>query len=67
MTAFDDETGEAQLDNRLEDKKLTVTNTPNDAFEMASMSFGWMCANYEPRFWYWELVEFLRKFILSRY
>jgi hypothetical protein len=64
VTAFDDETGEAQLNL---DDSLTITNNPDDAFEMASMSFGWMCANYEPRFWYWELIEFLRKFILSRY
>jgi hypothetical protein len=49
VTAFDDETGEAQLNL---DDSLTITNNPNDAVALASMSFGWMCANYEPAFWY---------------
>ena len=44
VTDFDDENGQAQLNN---DPSLIIINAEDDAFTTASISFGWMCANYE--------------------
>jgi hypothetical protein len=32
---------------------------------LSQIRFGWLCAAYEPEFYFWEIIEFLRKFILS--
>jgi len=31
----------------------------------AVISLGWLATAYEPQFWFWELCEFFRKFVLS--
>ena len=52
VTDFDDETGKAQLNN---DPTLLIRNAANSESVLTTLSYGWMCVNYEPRYFYWEV------------
>ena len=66
VVEFDEDSGIAVLASNSDDGvSLRVQNVATDYNAVTNIGLGWLCANYEPAFWYWELVEFLRKFVLS--
>jgi len=49
----------------LRDKDGTMPFLKSNASAWFEYGFGWLYRAYEGGYWFWELIEFLRKFILS--
>jgi len=49
----------------LDSETQLFNDTSCEDANLAKMSVGWLCQNYECEFFYWECIEFWRKLLLS--
>jgi hypothetical protein len=67
VDSFDGDTSLATFGSlQLKNSVTVVSNNDDDtAIQNATLAFGWLAAPFEYQYWYWQLIEFGRKLILS--